>query len=146
LLEKRCIVPQMPPRDRPTHKDRCHSALKQIAALRATVDTLIGELARQRAISEEHARRLIDLDEDVGELQRGQTAPDIDGLVNLKQAAALVGYDRESVRRWARDGISITSGAVRHISFRCRACGHTWRGCGGEGLRFCGSESTERSM
>jgi hypothetical protein len=108
----------MPPRDRPTHKDRCHSALKQIAALRATVDTLIGELARQRAISEEHARRLIDLDEDVGERQRGQTAPDIDGLVNLKQAAALVGYDRESVRRWARDGIidHIRRGAAYFIS------------------------------
>jgi hypothetical protein len=66
-------------------------------------DPVADELARLAAAVAELAGGLIEVREDVADLRArlpADTGPPA-ALVPLKQAAGLVGFDRESVRRWA---------------------------------------------
>jgi hypothetical protein len=97
--------------------------------LEPSLDPLAAELLALRAASAEQARAIVELREDVAELRArvppADTGPPAD-LVPIKQAAGLVGFDRESVRRWAIAGEidSVRRGAAWFIdiaSLRRRA-------------------------
>src|SRR5262249_29385044 len=116
------------------------TARRRIRASDQTPDdrgALEREVARLGAIVAEMRRRLIELEEDVTELRavaRQHPFPP-PGLVALKRAAEEIGYDRETVRRWAIAGdiASVRRGARWFIDpMSLRAHIASLRNCGSE--------------